>query len=271
MPNAARATKNERKKLGEILVEAGAITPHQLQMALRSQQEYGGRLGNVLVRLGFISERNLVLYLKKHLDLPGVDLARYEVDPHALALVPKEQAKKFQVLPLSIKDKGGKKHLFLAMSDPTNLEAIDAVQFSTGLAVHPVVAAEGQLGDAIGIYYDGLSRLHVDDFHEEIKLDEKDGGDMIVYQSGTTFDLHGGKLAVDEVEERKRRAARPSGKDDPISRPNNLSPLKELSGAGILPLQGGSDSMKTILALAQLLIDRGIITKKELMDKIKDY
>lgn len=295
-------SKPLRKKLGELLVENGMVTPHQLETALRSQQEYGGRLGGVLVRLGFISERNLVLFLKKHLGIPGVDLGRFKTDPHVLAFVPKDLAKKWQALPLAIKKKGDKKHLFLAMSDPTNIEAIEAIQSATKMVVQPVVASDGQLIDALGIYYDGLSGGTMHDFHDDITLDPNDTGEMMVFQGGNAYQMsesgsvtlndekvepHPSKSEVSGAREKasapphRAQAPSPALTPPPVAAPTTtamkdpLSALKQpekpshVAAPAPTPANSEGEAVKLAMAIAQLLIDRGIITKRELIELIK--
>ncbi len=142
-----------KKRLGDLLVEAGLIDQFQLRSALAEQQKWGGRLGSHFLRLKFITEEKLVKFLSQQLKIQYVDIGKIKIAASTIELIPEEIATKNNVLPLGIKTEGGKKLLFIATSDPTNLEAIDEIQFLTGLTVKPVLAAETAILNAIKEYY----------------------------------------------------------------------------------------------------------------------
>lgn len=142
-----------KKRLGDLLVEAGLIDQFQLRSALAEQQKWGGRLGNHFVRLKFITEEKLIKFLSQQLKIQYVDISKIRISPATIELIPEEIATKHNVLPLGIKTEAGKKALFIATSDPTNLEAIDEIQFLTGYTVKPVLAADTVISNAIKEYY----------------------------------------------------------------------------------------------------------------------
>ncbi len=142
-----------KKRLGDLLVEAGLIDQFQLRSALAEQQKWGGRLGNHFVRLKFITEDRLVKFLSQQLKIQYVDISKTRIAPSTIEIIPEEVATKHNILPLGIKTEGGKKALFIATSDPTNLEAIDEIQFLTGYTVKPVLAADTSISNAIKEYY----------------------------------------------------------------------------------------------------------------------
>ncbi len=144
-----------RKKLGELLIESGLIDEGQLATALAHQRNWGGRLGENLVKLGFLTERQLLDFLSRHFKLPKVDFTRFRVQPQIIKLLSPEKAKRLRVVPLGIKTEKGKKVLFVAVSDPTNVSAIDEIAFITGMRVQPVVATDTALEAAIKYYYEG--------------------------------------------------------------------------------------------------------------------
>lgn len=145
-----------KKRLGDLLVEAGLIDPFQLRAALAEQQKWGGRLGNHLVRLKFITEDKLIKFLSHQLKIQYVDIAKIKIPSSAIELIPEEIATKHNIIPLGIKVEGGKKTLFIATSDPTNLEAIDEIQFLTGYTVRPIIAADSAISKAIKDYYNPM-------------------------------------------------------------------------------------------------------------------
>ena len=138
------------KRLGELLVEGGLITPAQLQSAITHQKIARGRLGSNLVALGYISEEILMDFLSHQTGVPQLDVRNIEVPPQILKLVPHRLADQFTVLPITTKEP---KSLVLAMSDPSDLNAIDSVRFASGLHVEPVVASHSALRKTISDLY----------------------------------------------------------------------------------------------------------------------
>jgi len=132
-------------KLGEILLKENLITPDQLKQALEHQKANGGRLGNSLVRLGFMSDDEVMAVLSRQYGVPSINLDYFEVDPGVTKLIPMDTALKFQVLPLSRVGSS----LTLAMADPTNVFAMDDIKFMTGFNIEPVVASETAIAEAI--------------------------------------------------------------------------------------------------------------------------
>ncbi len=138
------------KRLGELLVEGGLITPAQLQSAITHQKIARGRLGSNLVALGYISEEVLMDFLSHQTGVPQMDVRNIEVPPQILKLVPHRLADQFTVLPITTKEP---KSLVLAMSDPSDLNAIDSARFASGLNIEPVVASHSALRKAISDLY----------------------------------------------------------------------------------------------------------------------
>src|SRR5664279_3615728 len=111
------------KRRGELLVEGGLITPSQLQSAVTHQKIARGRLGSNLVALGYISEEVLMDFLSHQTGVQQMDVRHIEVPAQILKLVPRRLAEQFTVLPIAIQEP---KSLILAMSDPSDLNAIDS-------------------------------------------------------------------------------------------------------------------------------------------------
>jgi len=142
-----------RKPLGEVLIDAGLINETQLGAALNSQRTWGGKLGSTLVRMGFLTEESILRSLSAQLRLPSVDFQKVAVSPEAKKAIDVRTADKYNVMPVAYKEELGKKIVVLAMSDPTNLDAVTEIQFQTGLTVKPVVATESSIMRAIDHYY----------------------------------------------------------------------------------------------------------------------
>ncbi len=145
----------QHKKLGELLIEARLINESQLKAALSNQRSYGGRLGSVLVKMGFLKDIDMLKFLSKQLNLQMVDLHKIVVGQSIIDLIPADVAEKYNILPLAIKVISGKPLLYIAMSDPTNLGAIDTIQFTAGYKIQPVLALDSSLIDFINFYYKG--------------------------------------------------------------------------------------------------------------------
>src|SRR6058998_1053255 len=136
-------------RIGELLLKEKRITPAQLQEALNYQKTSGGKLGFNLVRLGFVKDEEITALLSKQYGVPSIALTQFEIDPAVVKLVPAETAQKYQIVPLS---RSGAT-LTIAMTDPTNVFAMDDIKFMTGYNVEPVVASETAVIEAIQKYY----------------------------------------------------------------------------------------------------------------------
>jgi len=168
-------TKN---RLGELLLRNNLIDEKQLANALEEQKVQGGRLGASLVKLGFIQEEELAAFLSKQYGVPSINLSDFEIDPAVIQLVPSEVAQKYQIVPIN---RAGST-LIVAMSDPSNIFAIDDIKFMTGYNVEVVVAAEASIKTAIDNYYDQSASLaEVMEDLEDIDLEIiEDGEDVDV-------------------------------------------------------------------------------------------
>jgi len=136
-------------RLGEILVKDSLISSDQLKQALEYQKKNGGRLGTCLVKMGIVSDEDITAVLSRQYGVPSINLKFYEVDPAVIKLVPQETAIRYQIVPLS---RVGST-LTIAMTDPTNVFAMDDIKFMTGFNVEPVVASETAITEAIHKFY----------------------------------------------------------------------------------------------------------------------
>jgi type IV pilus assembly protein PilB len=143
-------------RLGEILIKESLITQDQLQKALEFQRSNGGKLGSCLTKMGFITDDDITGVLSRQYGVPSINLKYYEIDPTVIKLIPQDTALRYQVIPLS---RVGSV-LTIAMTDPTNVFAMDDIKFMTGFNVEPVVASESAIGDAITRFYGGNQTNH---------------------------------------------------------------------------------------------------------------
>ncbi len=156
--------------LGEQMVQRGLISPDQLRIALREQQQQGVQLGKLLVALGFLTEASLRDVMSSHLGQTPVDLARTVVDATAIRLVDKAFATRHLLLPVFWHEPG--RSLVLAMANPHDLLALDQLRTSLGrdILIETRLASEGELLRAIDQYYG--HELSIDGILHEIEAGE---------------------------------------------------------------------------------------------------
>ncbi len=138
-----------RKRIGELLVEVGALDPFQLESALAHQRRWGGRLGRAIVYLGFLREEQVLSAVGDQLGVPYVSLWDKAVPRDVLTLLPEKLIRGRRVLPLARLREHRRGPLVVALSDPADLTVLDEVSFATGLEIRPVLASEEELDHAI--------------------------------------------------------------------------------------------------------------------------
>ncbi len=162
-------------QIGELLVKENFITADQLEMALKQQRQNGGRLGSILINLGFVEDDDITSLLSRKYGVPSINLAFFEIDPAVIKLIPVDVAQKYMVVPLS---RVGST-LTVASADPTNVFAMDDIKFMTGFNVEPVVASEASISEALEKYYGTPHSIELKKVYEQIaQVDNKDGVDL---------------------------------------------------------------------------------------------
>ncbi|GAB4387803.1 MAG: hypothetical protein Kow0025_03440 [Thermodesulfovibrionales bacterium] len=153
---------SRKRKLGEILVEAGIIDKTQLASALGQQRQWGGKLGSTLIKMGMVREKELVSVLEEQLGLKSVSLKDAIVPDEVMKFVRPDIVRKFGIFPLAF-TRGA---LEVATSDPTDLEALDSLGFALGKRIKPVLALESEVRKAIQRFYgdgEGGGKVHTVD------------------------------------------------------------------------------------------------------------
>lgn len=151
----------KRKKIGQLLIEAGHIGEKELNIALAEQKKRGKRIGQVLIELGYLSEDKLLPILGKQLKVPFVDLSKVEIKPEVLKMVPEKICRKHILVPISFDGKS----LMIGMADPLDVFIIDEIQFQNNCEVVRAICSENQIADATDRLYvagamaDALSAL----------------------------------------------------------------------------------------------------------------
>jgi len=171
-------------RLGELLTKANLITQDQLKEALRAQKETGGKLGETLIKLGFVSEEDITECLSQQFGVPSINLQHFEIDPAVIKLISGDVARKYNILPVN---KTGAT-ITIAMADPTNVFAMDDIKFMTGYNVEPVVASELGIKAAIDNYYGTTSSLELKKVMEDLQTQES--ADLEVLEDDEEMDVN---------------------------------------------------------------------------------
>jgi type IV pilus assembly protein PilB len=157
-------------RIGELLVRERLISSEQLEKAEETTRKSGERLSLALVRSGALSEEELTHFLSRQYGVPAVNLSEFEIEPEVIALIPRDMARKHQVIPMSRADST----LIVAMSDPSNIVALDDLKFLTNYNIDVVVASEAAIAEALAKYYEtgnDLQNYNLDDVMGELDED----------------------------------------------------------------------------------------------------
>lgn len=164
----------KRKKLGDLLIDAGLISTEQLMDALNIQKNSGEKLGEVLTKGGLVTEKQIIEVLEFQLGIPHMNLEKYYIDPDIPNLISEDLARRDILIPVSKKGN----LLMVAMADPLNIFAIDDVKIATGLAVEPVISTKNGILSAIDEYYGKQNaEKAIEDFKRQYQVDDIDNID----------------------------------------------------------------------------------------------
>ena len=223
--------------LGELLIAAGAIERDQLEVALAEQKNWGGALGAALVRMGMVGEQTLVRALAAQLNLPVMKLAGKRVNSEILEVIPVALADKHHCLPLLVNGQGSGRVLYLGMGDPSDAPVVAEISARIGMKIQPVLVAPTELEDGIRRHYHGSGE---DEGFFEVPSERSDSTEP----SEPTPDDDMGPLEF---------------ADD-----SALPPEPRVSAS---PPSASNDAM--MRAIAQLLVEKGVFTREELVQRLK--
>jgi hypothetical protein len=268
--------KGKRAKLGQVLVAAGAIEPAQLTAALEEQKRNGGLLGMALVRLGFVDERTLVRALAGQLNLPVVQLQGKQISSEVLDLVPVELVDKHRCLPLLINGEGDARVLYLGMEDPSDPDVVAEICTLVGMTVQAVLVAPTELDDGIFRHYqcDGFGTEPLSDRPMPVEPPARRDSALVVTPATQSIDPNTDGMEPSCVDD---FGPEPSfvgldelGSEDPDD------PLEFEDSPALPPdaraekARGASASSDAMLrAIAQLLVEKGIFTRDELIEQLQ--
>src|SRR5437867_6380701 len=184
--------------IGELLIKENFITNDQLEIALKHQRQNGGRLGSILINLGFVDDDDITSVLSRQYGVPSINLAYFEIDGTVIKLIPAEVAQKYLIVPLS---RVGST-LTIATADPTNVFAMDDIKFMTGFNVEPVVSSEASIQEALEKYYGSQHAIELKKVYDEIAQTEKEAFELDL-EAATDDEA---QLTVDELQRSSEEA-----------------------------------------------------------------
>lgn len=172
-------------RLGELLINAGAITKANLEAALGEQKVSQMRLGEVLIKNGYLTELHLAEALSEQLELPFVSLIKTRPHQEALAAVPENVATRLNVIPMELPDSI---HISVAMSDPMDALAIDEIRMLTRRDVDIKVATASDISKALSSYYRVQTSVH-EAMADIMKQEKSIGGDTVTISPSAAQDV----------------------------------------------------------------------------------
>ncbi len=248
-----------RKRLGEILLDAGVIDQSRLRAALVEQRRWGGHLGRILIDMKLISEEVLVQALSQQLNFPAINLDSRSITPEVLDLVPADLAEQNSLVPFNVDGK----FLDVAMTDPTNLGIVDELRIRTQLNVRPYLAGPKMIERALYKHYGRGAGM--------LGTSTNEGGSGL------------GGVAMLELDS-DRSAAAKQQRADPMTAAQRRAQAVALSagheqvgGAEIANLQERLANLEALVQrdedvirkLMGLLVEKGVATRDEILARIR--
>jgi hypothetical protein len=228
-----------------VLLEQGAITKEQLENALALQQKTKQKLGELLLEQGILSEELFLKALSEALHTQALTFAQLKPDPAALKLLKPAFCSQHQVFPLGFESQGGRRRLVVALADPLNLRLLEETAFLAGMAISPRLAGPTGIRRAIAEHYHG------------VRATGESGEFVILRGAGSAMDANqqlGPPIDLDLADS--------EGAIIPES-PAAASPPSPESGEKLATLE------RRIMALAALMVKRGLLTREEVLEALK--
>ncbi|GAB4485361.1 MAG: hypothetical protein OHK006_11300 [Thermodesulfovibrionales bacterium] len=227
-----------------MLMEAGIINNLQLGAALAHQREWGGRLGTILAKRGLITQQDIVSVIEKQ---AGIPCLRYDhmkkPSPELMRLVKLDIARKFCIFPVSLEGRS----LTVATVDPTDLKTLDQIGFHLNVRVKPVLACEEDIEDALDVHYENAP------FPPRRTQSEKNKAAKSTPLSDSGFEIIRSHQDLQPVVQQKPQAEAQQQTQPP------QQPQAKAASSSILLLD----------SLISLLIEKGIITREELLKRLQ--
>jgi type IV pilus assembly protein PilB len=158
------------QRLGQLLVRAGVITERELADALEVHKATGERLGRIIVDLGYATQGAILAVMAAQIGIEYFDFSESKPDPNAVAAVPRDLAERYALMPMSI----GDGVLVVAMADPQNVLALDDLRIITGQEIRAGISTKEEILGAIEEYYKIAERTDPGDFLGSDELEQVD-------------------------------------------------------------------------------------------------
>jgi len=264
-----------RKKLGEMLVEAGVLTEQAVRMALAEQRRWGGTLGRTLIEMKAITEPELVRILSMQLGVESIDLDRVDIHPTVLELVPGEFAEQHSLIPFA----QPMKFLDVAMAEPMNQGVIDELRIRTQLNIRPYLTGPKMIERGLAKFYRrGFGRIL--SRRPEVEVAMETAGDVLSpsdSDSGSRFR----RPDTSEIDAARKREGLPSRPRPTRPLPLDISPAGppavSTRDAEIDALQDRLSKLEALVErdeevlrkLLALLVEKNVATRDEILERIR--
>lgn len=258
----ARTPNRLRRRLGELLIEAGVLDESRLKAALAEQRKWGGRLGRTVVEMGFVDESAMCRVLAQQLRLATVALDTDALPDRITEHLRLDLAERYGVFPVGYDPQA--RTLSIATSDPTNVEALQEIEFATSLKITPVVATASSIDRAVRRYYFG-----------ESVSSTKAATPGELGMTETSFELDQ-LMSAPAASPRPPAPRPPQPQSPPPPPPADSRPEVDALRKEIAILREQVDGMEGIISsqvralrsLLEILIESGLITRDEYLERI---
>jgi hypothetical protein len=238
-------------KLGELLVNANVLQESQLRAALAEQQKWGGRLGDILVRMSLVTEDLLVRALSRQMGVPAINLETIpKISDYVKAKVSPEMARELELVPIQLKEDG--KTLVVAMAEPQNVDVVDTIRARTGCRIVTHLAGRTAIARAISRFYVG-----------QAELSAEDGGAFRVVDSSGQPLVRNGHEPATAAQTAARARVHPGGVP-PSTAVASQDPIELLRAIEHIQRR----EVAALRAMVELLIDKGVFSREEYLAKV---
>ena len=254
MTTAPSPSSRVRRRLGELLIEAGVLDESRLKAALAEQRKWGGRLGRVVVELGFVDETVMCRLLAQQLRLETIALDTATLPERITEHLRLDLAERYGVFPVAADS--GNNTLSVASSDPTNVEALQELEFATGVKIIPRVATASAIDRAIRRHY----------FGERVSSTKAaTPGELGL--SETTYELD--QLMSAPAASPRPPAPRPAAAIPPPLESEALRKEIAILREQVDGMEGIiSSQVRALRSLLELLIEAGLLTREEYLERV---